>query len=183
MRRRQADRNAHPPPNAHPLRRGRVARLLERLLEGLLDHRCPPERYATPSPPSPPTDPPTDPPAAVNILDILETAPNRTAAQPVAAHRDPSLASRMGAKAFEGGAERNQAMFAAARERQSFQKHMYRKWNTGDVYAPHDLSGVEQKKWKLARKTPSSDVFDTLGINPVTEYKVRRLRNRPPLAR
>lgn len=91
------------------------------------------------------------------------------------AQRDPTLTSRMGAKALEGGAERSQASLAATRERSSFQKHMYRKWNTGDVYAPHDLSGVEQKKWKLARKTPSSDVFDTLGINPITEYKVRRV--------
>ena len=79
----------------------------------------------------------------------------------------------MGARAFEGVTERSQAVFAASRERQNFQKHMYRKWNTGDVYAPHDLSGVEQKKWKLARRTPSSDAFDTLGINPIAEYKVR----------
>lgn len=114
------------------------------------------------------------PSPAGNILDILGSASSRTpshAAQPVS--KDPSLASRMGARAFEGVTERTNAVVAASRERQNFQKHMYRKWNTGDVYAPHDLSGVEQKKWKTARKTPSSDAFDTLGINPVAEYKVR----------
>ncbi|KAF1979618.1 ribosomal protein S18 [Bimuria novae-zelandiae CBS 107.79] len=77
----------------------------------------------------------------------------------------------MGARAFEGSTERRAAGLAASQERQNFQKHVYRKWNTGDVYAPHDLSGAEQKKWKMARKTPTSDAFDTLGINPVNEYK------------
>lgn len=50
---------------------------------------------------------------------------------------------------------------------------MYRRWNAGDVYAPHDLSGPEQKKWKVGRTTPQSDAFDVLGINPISEYKVR----------
>ncbi|KAF2730771.1 ribosomal protein S18 [Polyplosphaeria fusca] len=55
--------------------------------------------------------------------------------------------------------------------RDSFQKQIHRVWKTGDVYAPHDLSGMEQKKWKMGRKTPQSDAFDTLGINPINEYK------------
>ncbi|KAJ4303462.1 hypothetical protein N0V90_002357 [Kalmusia sp. IMI 367209] len=63
------------------------------------------------------------------------------------------------------------AQMEQSRERANFQKHIYRRWSPGDVYAPHDLSGVEQKKWKKGRKTPQSDAFDTLGINPVTEYK------------
>ncbi|PSN64205.1 ribosomal protein S18 [Corynespora cassiicola Philippines] len=55
--------------------------------------------------------------------------------------------------------------------RASYQKQIYRKWYPGDVYKPYDLSGQEQKKWKLGRKTPQSDAFDTLGVNPVNEYK------------
>jgi hypothetical protein len=46
------------------------------------------------------------------------------------------------------------------------------------VYAPHDLSGSEQKKWKFGRKKPQQDAFDVLGINPVLEYKVRDRESR-----
>lgn len=55
-----------------------------------------------------------------------------------------------------------------------YQRQIYRKWQPGDVYAPHDLSGAEQKKWKQGRKRPQQDAFDVLGVNPVLEYKVRR---------
>ncbi|KAL1595299.1 hypothetical protein SLS60_009989 [Paraconiothyrium brasiliense] len=115
---------------------------------------------------------------AGNLLDILgQSSPIRSAAgQSLSSSteptKDPKLATRMGAMALEGAADRQRALMQASQERQNFQKHIYRKWNTGDVYAPHDLSGVEQRKWKIARKTPSSDAFDTLGINPITEYKV-----------
>ncbi|KAJ4347329.1 uncharacterized protein N0V89_011270 [Didymosphaeria variabile] len=114
----------------------------------------------------------------VDLLDILgQSSPTRPAAgqslsSTADSAKDPKLATRMGAMALEGAADRQRALMQASQERQNFQKHIYRKWNTGDVYAPHDLSGVEQKKWKLARKTPSSDAFDTLGINPINEYKV-----------
>jgi small subunit ribosomal protein S18 len=86
---------------------------------------------------------------------------------------------RMGAMAFEGGADRQRQLVQASQERQAFQRQLYRKWNTGDVYGPHDLSSVEQKKWKLARKTPASDAFDTLGINPIAEYKVGAAGGQP----
>jgi small subunit ribosomal protein S18 len=56
--------------------------------------------------------------------------------------------------------------------RAQYQRQIYRKWQPGDVYAPHDLSGVEQKKWKFGRKRPQEDAFDILGVNPVLEYKV-----------
>jgi hypothetical protein len=59
-----------------------------------------------------------------------------------------------------------------------FQRQIYRKWQPGDVYAPHDLSGSEQKKWKQGRKKPQQDAFDILGINPVLEYKVREQHGR-----
>ena len=52
-----------------------------------------------------------------------------------------------------------------------YQRQIYRKWQPGDVYAPHDLSGTEQKKWKYGRKKPQQDAFDVLGINPILEYK------------
>ncbi|KAI9788906.1 MAG: hypothetical protein M1816_006471 [Peltula sp. TS41687] len=47
---------------------------------------------------------------------------------------------------------------------------MQRRWEQGDVYAPHDLSAAEARKWKV-RRGPSRDVFDALGVNPLMEYK------------
>lgn len=47
-----------------------------------------------------------------------------------------------------------------------------RRWQVGDVYAPHDLTGVEAKKWKRSKRTPNVDAFETLGLNPLKEYKV-----------
>ena len=46
-----------------------------------------------------------------------------------------------------------------------------RVWKAGDVYAPHDLSGVEMEKWRK-KKAGDKDVFDMLGINPLREWKV-----------
>lgn len=62
---------------------------------------------------------------------------------------------------------------------------MARIWREGDVYAPHDLSPVEQLKAKAARtparannmrpvntrKSGGKDVLDDLNINPIKEYK------------
>lgn len=45
------------------------------------------------------------------------------------------------------------------------------RFSQGDAYAPHDLSFQEQRK-RRARKTPSFDAMDLLGINPIKEYKV-----------
>ena len=46
-----------------------------------------------------------------------------------------------------------------------------RKWKTGDVYAPHDLSSVEMKRW-MYKRPGTTDAFDVLGIDPSTQYKV-----------
>ena len=46
-----------------------------------------------------------------------------------------------------------------------------RQWKEGDVYSPHDLSWEEMQKWKKPKKV-AVDAFDTLGINPLHEYKV-----------
>jgi len=50
-------------------------------------------------------------------------------------------------------------------------RQIKRRWNEGDIYAPHDLSPQEMKKWKT-RKTTEYDVFDILHMNPIDEYKV-----------
>jgi small subunit ribosomal protein S18 len=51
-------------------------------------------------------------------------------------------------------------------------KQITRRWKAGDIYAPHDLSGVEMAKWKKRGK-PNHDVFDVLDINPMDHYRVR----------
>jgi hypothetical protein len=51
------------------------------------------------------------------------------------------------------------------------ERMMTRKWKVGDIYAPHDLSPAEMKKWRT-RVKPSRDPFDVLAINPIHEYKV-----------
>ena len=45
-----------------------------------------------------------------------------------------------------------------------------RRWKGGDVYSPHDLSMVELRRWK-GRTKPDVDVFDTLALNPLHEWK------------
>ncbi|KAG8168437.1 hypothetical protein KVR01_001186 [Diaporthe batatas] len=45
-----------------------------------------------------------------------------------------------------------------------------RNWKPGDIYAPHDLSPQEMRKWK-APKQPSKDIIDMLGLNPLDHYR------------
>ncbi|OAL52026.1 ribosomal protein S18 [Pyrenochaeta sp. DS3sAY3a] len=105
------------------------------------------------------------------LLDILNSS--NAARSPSAGQQQsgsPSLATRL---AREAGLDRpNLSHEMVESERRSqFQRQIFRKWQPGDVYAPHDLSGPEQKKWKLGRKRPQQDAFDLLGINPIAEYK------------
>ncbi|KIV83270.1 ribosomal protein S18 [Exophiala sideris] len=55
-------------------------------------------------------------------------------------------------------------------ERYALSRNLSRNWKAGDVYAPHDLSGAEARKWKK-RHRPTTDPFDALSINPLTLYK------------
>jgi small subunit ribosomal protein S18 len=54
---------------------------------------------------------------------------------------------------------------------QDYSKQITRRWRAGDIYAPHDLSGVEMMKWKK-RSAPTHDVFDVLNFNPEQHYRV-----------
>ncbi|KAL9108580.1 MAG: hypothetical protein Q9227_006666 [Pyrenula ochraceoflavens] len=45
----------------------------------------------------------------------------------------------------------------------------HRRWKNGDVYSPHDLTSIEQKKWQRRRR-PDVDVFDILSMNPLEQY-------------
>ena len=87
--------------------------------------------------------------------------------------RPPKLAEF--AKMMLPGREETSRNMLEQAERDNYSRQVFRRWQPGDVYAPKDLSGPEQKKWKNARRTAGSDAFDTLGINPINEYKVRSL--------
>ncbi|MCJ1341253.1 hypothetical protein MMC09_006549 [Bachmanniomyces sp. S44760] len=50
------------------------------------------------------------------------------------------------------------------------ERQQTRRWQQGDVYAPHDLSPIEMRKFRK-RTNPDVDVFDVLGINPLDEWK------------
>ncbi|QSZ36833.1 hypothetical protein DSL72_006716 [Monilinia vaccinii-corymbosi] len=43
---------------------------------------------------------------------------------------------------------------------------IHRRWRAGDVYAPHDLTGLEMAKWKKRGKV-TTDVFDVVAFNPI----------------
>lgn len=53
-------------------------------------------------------------------------------------------------------------------------RQITRRWRAGDVYAPHDLTGVEMNKWKKIHQKgrPKKDAFDILRLNPLDMYKV-----------
>ncbi|KAF1357889.1 ribosomal protein S18 [Lizonia empirigonia] len=102
------------------------------------------------------------------LLDILGRTANNSASQQQLG--DSSLATRLARDAGLDRPTQTREMIESER-RSQFQRQIYRKWQPGDVYSPHDLSGAEQKKWKNGRKKPASDAFDVLGINPINEYK------------
>ncbi|KAF9891268.1 hypothetical protein FE257_004832 [Aspergillus nanangensis] len=55
-------------------------------------------------------------------------------------------------------------------ESRALERFQFRDWKSGDIYAPHDLSPSEMKKWKK-RNAPSRDAFDSLNMNPLSLYK------------
>lgn len=77
--------------------------------------------------------------------------------------------------AYKGIARNEEELLAKSKEitaRAELARQMTRKWNDGDVYAPHDLSEVEMMKWKQPKR-PTKDIIDMLGLNPLDHYKVR----------
>jgi len=50
-------------------------------------------------------------------------------------------------------------------------RQISRRWQRGDVYAPRDLSAVEQRRWRKLIPT-EVDMVDALGFNPVDNYRV-----------
>jgi small subunit ribosomal protein S18 len=106
------------------------------------------------------------------LLSILGgSSAARSPAAPQQRPNGASLATRLARDAGLDRPSQSREMLESER-RSQYQRQIYRKWQPGDVYSPHDLTGAEQKKWKFGRKKPQSDAFDVLGINPINEYKV-----------
>ena len=61
------------------------------------------------------------------------------------------------------------------REARAMERNFTRDWKAGDIYAPHDLSGAEARKWSKRGQTPTTDAFDALSLNPLDCYKVPML--------
>jgi hypothetical protein len=58
------------------------------------------------------------------------------------------------------------------RYKQAMSNLLKRPWKVGEVYAPHDMSAAEQRKWRQSKAT-TVDCFDVLNIDPLSLYKVR----------
>lgn len=56
------------------------------------------------------------------------------------------------------------------RKNRVLQQQLKRDWKVGDLYAPHDLSAAEMRKWGKKQR-PTQDVFDILAIDPLSLYK------------
>jgi small subunit ribosomal protein S18 len=60
-------------------------------------------------------------------------------------------------------------------ESRALEKYQTRDYKPGDIYAPHDLSPLEMRKWGK-RQSPKTDAFDALNLNPLDMYKVGLLK-------
>ncbi|KAI1331619.1 ribosomal protein S18 [Xylariaceae sp. FL0255] len=49
-------------------------------------------------------------------------------------------------------------------------RQLPRRWNPGEVYAPHDISASEMNKWRTNRKR-QTDVVELLGLRPLDMYR------------
>ncbi|KFY14719.1 hypothetical protein V492_02447 [Pseudogymnoascus sp. VKM F-4246] len=95
--------------------------------------------------------------ASQNLLSLIDRS-----AQRKERHRSQRTTNNQSSNSAEDLARHKTAT--------SMTKQISRRWKTGDVYAPHDLSEVEMKKWKRRGK-PTVDVFDVLELDPLVEYR------------
>ncbi|KAI0885453.1 ribosomal protein S18 [Annulohypoxylon maeteangense] len=51
-----------------------------------------------------------------------------------------------------------------------YSRQMTRRWRSGDVYSPHDLSPAEMGKWRR-NQSRKKDLVDMLGLNPLDMYR------------
>ncbi|KAI4216763.1 MAG: hypothetical protein LQ351_000712 [Letrouitia transgressa] len=123
------------------------------------------------------TKPKTAIPTASNTTASNTTASDTTASDTTAALRAQRHSLQ---RAVDDSEKINRA--------NNMERQMYsRRWQAGDVYAPHDLSEVETLKWRAAQyggpgtakwkmrrgRRQWGDAFDILALNPISEYKAQ----------
>ena len=129
----------------------------------------------------------TDAPAPFRITRSSETS-RRTPGNESATRNMLNLLSERTSsrQRYRGNTPRTPSQYNSQRTQEDLAKHkqaleitkqISRRWKTGDVYAPHDLSAAEMRKWKQ-RGVPRDDVVDVLGLKPVEEYKVSLQKER-----
>ncbi|KAL4801415.1 ribosomal protein S18 [Aspergillus unguis] len=94
------------------------------------------------------------------LRNILQPSQSASGSRPARPFRQTSPRSRM--------AQREEQRLLA--ENRALEKYQVRNWKAGDIYAPHDLSPTEMRKWSK-RSPPSTDAFDALNLNPLSVYK------------
>ncbi|EME42020.1 hypothetical protein DOTSEDRAFT_72950 [Dothistroma septosporum NZE10] len=114
------------------------------------------ERTATSPPDFAPAPPPSELPRARDTFALARKAVRDTNASRI------EQQNRQLAREAERGWSRK-----------DLEQQAIRRWKPGDVYAPHDLSGVEMSKWKRIRRKPRPkyDVIDQLGLDPLKLYR------------
>ncbi|KAI1389991.1 ribosomal protein S18 [Hypoxylon trugodes] len=55
-------------------------------------------------------------------------------------------------------------------ESDDYSRQLSRRWKAGDVYAPHDLSPSEMRKWRKSQMQ-KKDLVDMLGLKPLDMYR------------
>jgi len=120
----------------------------------------------------------------VDTLDRLQaqaTAPSarsptspQTSSTTSQAEALQALANKLKKDHHESLRRESVANIALAGDTADMERQQTRRWRAGDVYAPHDLSGVEMSKWKATQPKgrPLRDSFDILRLNPLDQYRV-----------
>ncbi|KAI0108431.1 ribosomal protein S18 [Daldinia grandis] len=101
-----------------------------------------------------------------NLLDIDNPSSQST-------HQDPTRAVADIYDSLRHTVARRVALVDELRENDradDYMRQLSRRWRTGDVYAPHDMSSAEMNKWRRtqARK---KDLVDILGLRPLDMYR------------
>lgn len=127
-----------------------------------------PQRPPNPAPTATTTSP-SDPSASAEA-----GAPRPRSAHDIASSSIQAIAESEARKKRQRALEEMQLPYT----RQDLERQMPRRWKVGDVYAPHDLTGVEASKWKKYQRKGASniDMLDQLGINPLMEFRVKTSR-------
>ncbi|OAQ61744.1 ribosomal protein S18 [Pochonia chlamydosporia 170] len=134
---------------------------------------------STPAIASPPREAPhpphaSRPPTPSSSSNLLSISNDRHKRAPPTRNMRPGEAAAKMMKSYTDKQNRSrlESIEALRNSKNSadYLKQMPRRWESGDVYSPHDLSPVEMQKWRK-RSPRSSDIVDALGIRPLDMYK------------